>query len=131
LKILVDSSVWIDFLRGRHREEFAAAVKGYEVVTCLPIIQEVLQGIGDPTAFQIASVAFAELPLLEDPLTRRIFDDAIQLYREARRASITIRSSVDCLIAACALRHEAVVLHTDRDYTHLARVVPLKALRFG
>jgi predicted nucleic acid-binding protein len=131
LKILVDSSVWIDFLRGRHREEFAAAVKGHEVVTCLPIIQEVLQGIGDGTAFQIAAAAFAELPLLEDPLTRRIFDDAIQLYREARRASITIRSSVDCLIAACALRHEAVVLHTDRDYTHLARVVPLKALRFG
>jgi predicted nucleic acid-binding protein len=67
LKILVDSSVWIDFLRGRLQERFAKAVGGHEVVTFLPIIQEVLQGIDDPTAFKIAAAAFAELPVSRIP----------------------------------------------------------------
>jgi len=37
-----------------------------------------------------------------------------------------VRSSVDCLIAASALRHDVGVLHSDRDYTGLARVSPLR-----
>jgi len=124
--ILVDTSAWIEVLRGRARERFAAAVAGEEIVTCLPVMQEVLQGIDDQAAFHVATAAFADIRLLESPLTRVVFDDAIQLYREARRSSITIRSGVDCLIAVCALRHGATVLHKDRDFTHLARVTPLR-----
>ena len=45
----------------------------------------------------------------------------------ARRAGITVRSGVDCLIAACAIRHNASVLHRDRDYTALSRISPLRA----
>ncbi|MCE9581620.1 MAG: PIN domain-containing protein [Planctomycetes bacterium] len=44
----------------------------------------------------------------------------------ARRQGVTVRSSVDCLIAACALRHQLTVLHRDRDFHRLAKVSPLR-----
>ena len=127
--ILVDTSAWIEVLRGRSGARYAEAVAGDEVVTCLPVIQEVLQGIDDDRAFHVAVAAFAEIPILENPLTRSLFDEAVQLYRDARRAAITVRSSVDCLIAVCALRNGATVLHVDRDFTHLARITGLKVRR--
>ena len=49
------------------------------------------------------------------------------LYRAGRRSGLTIRSSVDCLIAACALRHGLTVLHHDRDFELLRQVAPLDA----
>jgi len=127
--ILVDTSAWIEVLRRRGRARYEAAVAGDEVVTCLPIMQGVLQGIDDERAFQLASAAFAGIRILENPLTREVFEDAVKLYREARRSAMTIRSSVDCLIAACAVRNGATVLHVDRDFTHLARISDLRAQR--
>jgi hypothetical protein len=127
--ILVDSSAWIEVLRGRRRDELTRATAGDEVVTCLPVMQEVLQGIDDDAAYHLAAAAFADIPILEDPLTREVFDAAIQLYRTARRSAVTVRSSVDCLIAVCAMRNDAVVLHVDRNFTHLARIAALRARR--
>jgi len=127
--ILVDTSAWIEVLKGRAGSRYRDAVADEEVVTCLPVMQEVLQGIDDERAFHLASAAFADIPMLENPLTRGIFDDAVQLYREARRGAITVRSGVDCVIAVCAMRHDATILHVDRDFTHLARISPLRARR--
>lgn len=96
-----------------------------EVATCLPVIQEVLQGFDDERAFRIAREAMYALPCVEAPLGHLVFDDAVDLYRRARRAGFTVRSSTDCLIAACALRHGLTVVHCDRDYPNLARIAPL------
>jgi predicted nucleic acid-binding protein len=63
--------------------------------------------------------------LVDTPLEREVFESAVGFYRSARRAGVTIRSSVDCLIAASALRHDLTILHHDRDYPQLARVAPL------
>jgi hypothetical protein len=51
--------------------------------------------------------------------------EAVTLDRAGRRTGLTIRSSVDCLIAACALRHGLTMLHHDRDFDVLARVSAL------
>ncbi|MGH2769151.1 MAG: PIN domain-containing protein [Actinomycetota bacterium] len=48
------------------------------------------------------------------------------MYRGARHAGVTVRSSVDCLIAACALRHDLTILHHDRDFDALARISRLQ-----
>jgi hypothetical protein len=125
--ILVDTSAWIEVLRGRKRAEFHTATANDEVVTCLPVIQEVLQGFDDENAYALAASAFREVRILEYPVTRDVFADAVRLFREARKRGVTVRSTVDCLIAACALRNEAIVLHIDRDYDHLARVSSLRA----
>jgi predicted nucleic acid-binding protein len=98
-----------------------------EVVTCLPVIQEVLQGFRDERPFQVARESLHALPIVESPLKRVVFDEAIDLYRRSRRAGVTVRSSVDCLIAACAVRHGLTVVHRGRDFGGLARVSPLQA----
>ena len=57
------------------------------------------------------------------------FLEAAELYRSAWRRRLTVRSSTDCLIAACALRHDMAVRHRDRDYGLLAEGSPLRVVR--
>jgi predicted nucleic acid-binding protein len=127
--ILVDSSVWISVLSKRPPFRIEDLIDVNEIVTCLPVIQEVLQGFDDDYHFEQARDWLYELPAIEDPLAREIFDEAIGIYRNARRKSITIRSSVDCPIAACAIRRGVPVLHRDRDFDLLAKIGPLQSLR--
>jgi predicted nucleic acid-binding protein len=119
--------VWIDIFRPGGQATLDKVADFDELVTCLPVVQEVLQGFRDEGAFRKARGAMAFMPTVEAPLTDEVYYEAIDLYRAARRAGITVRSGVDCLIAACALRHDLTVLHRDRDYTALARICPLDA----
>jgi len=68
-------------------------------------------------------------PIVESPMRSEVFEEAAQLYRMARRAGVTVRSGVDCLIVACAIRHGLPVLHHDRDFSLLAKVSPLEERR--
>ena len=124
--ILVDTSVWIEVFRARRSLDIEGTVDFDEVVTCLPVIQEVLQGFRDERAYRLAREARFSLPIVESPLGEDVFSDAVDLYRGARRSGLTVRSSVDCLIAACAIRHDLEVLHRDRDYPAIAEVSSLR-----
>ena len=124
--ILLDSSIWIASFQRRDPIDLDAMVDLDDVVTCLPVVQEVLQGFRDESAFRVAQVSMLSFPMVESPLAQTVFLDAVALYRTARRSGVTVRSSVDCLIAACALRHDLEVVHRDRDYPGLARVSPLR-----
>jgi len=123
---LVDTSVWIEVFRRTRPLDLTAIVPFEEVVTCLPVIQEVLQGFRDEYAYRIARDAMLALPVVESALGSDLTLEAVGLYRTARLRGMTIRSSVDCLIAACALRHDLEVLHRDRDFAAIARVSPLR-----
>jgi predicted nucleic acid-binding protein len=127
--LLVDTSVWIEVFRKPSRVRLDQVVDFDDVATCLPVIQEVLQGFRDERAYQTARKALFALPMVDSPLTPPVFDQAIDLYRAARRAGLTIRSGVDCLIAACAIRHSLTVLHHDRDFDLLAKVSALASRR--
>ncbi len=129
--VLVDTSVWIEVFRKSSALALDRIIDFDEVVTCLPVMQEVLQGFRDEGAYLIARDAMRALPIVESPLSVGVFDDAISVYRAARRAGVTVRSGVDCLIAACALRHNLEILHDDRDYDALARVAPLRVRRLA
>ena len=127
--VLVDTSVWIEIFRKRSRASLDELVEFDDVVTCLPVVQEVLQGFRDESAFLLARRAMQSLPAIESPLGADTFLHAADLYRAGRRAGLTIRSGVDCLIAACAIRHHVEVLHHDRDYDSLAKISPLRVRR--
>jgi predicted nucleic acid-binding protein len=126
--LLVDTSVWIEVFR-----KPAGSLSGMpgldEIVTCLPVVQEVLQGFRDERAFRTARESLLAFPVVESPLAEAVFIQAAELYRGARRAGLTVRSSTDCLVAACALRNDLTVLHVDRDYDALARVSALRVER--
>lgn len=127
--ILVDTSIWIEVFRKKSTFDLEAQLDLGDVVTCLPVIQEVLQGFRDESAFRKAHRAMFAFPVIEAPIGRAVFEEATRLYRAARRSGLTVRSSVDCLIAACALGHELEVVHRDRDYPALARVSALRQRR--
>ena len=125
--VLVDTSVWIEVFRKSPRIQLESQVDFDEIVTCLPVIQEVLQGFNAEPAFLRARESMLAFPIVEVPLGRDVWLEAVDLYRSGRRLGLTIRSSVDCLIAACAIRHQLEVLHRDRDFDAIARVSPLRA----
>jgi predicted nucleic acid-binding protein len=124
--VLVDTSAWIEVFRRPARLVIDQVVDFDDIVTCLPVVQEVLQGFTSDSAFRAARESMLALPMVEAPLRLDVYADAVELYRRARRAGITVRSGVDCLVAACALRHDLIVLHKDRDYTALARISTLR-----
>ncbi len=124
--ILVDTSIWIEVFRGRRPLDLEAILDFDDIVTCLPVIQEALEGFRDERAYRQARNAMLSLPLVEFPLGADVFSEAVDLFRGARRGGFTVRSSVDCLIAACAIRHDLEVLHRDRDFAAIARVSPLR-----
>lgn len=128
---LLDTSAWIKVFRKKSPFDLRSVGGLDEVATCLPVIQEVLQGFRDESAFRTAREAMLALPCVESPLPLERFDEGAALFRNARRAGLTVRSGVDCLIAACAIRHGLKVLHCDRDFAALARVSPLIERNIG
>jgi predicted nucleic acid-binding protein len=127
--ILVDTSVWIEVFRTRNPLDLEAIIDFDDIVTCLPVVQEVLQGFRDESAFLKARQAMFSMPIVENPLTSEVFDYAVDLYRDARSAGISIRSSVDCLIGACAIRNNLQLVHRDRDFDELAKITRLRSRR--
>jgi predicted nucleic acid-binding protein len=121
--LLVDSSVWVLVEHGRF--DLDAATTDENVVTCPAIALEVLRGARH---YDTARRVLLEAAMLDDPTPFERFEQAARLYRRCRDAGITIHSSIDCLVAATALTHNAVVFHDDRDYEHIRRVVPLRTV---
>jgi predicted nucleic acid-binding protein len=123
--ILVDTSVWIELLSGR----LGSRVSEHELlnfVTCGPVAQEVLQGLRDDPASEALREAFLALPVLSDPLPSASFWAAAEIYRLGRMKGYTIRSSVDCMIAAIAIDNGVPVWHKERDFEAIARFTSLR-----
>jgi predicted nucleic acid-binding protein len=124
--VLVDTSVWIDFLRGSSTRQTVALeelLQGDDVVGTAPIIlQEILQGADTPRRFESLRRKFSGLmcylPL--DPIDTHI--DAARLFCDCRKAGKTPRSSNDCLIARVAVEHDLLLLDDDRDFDAIAKV---------
>jgi predicted nucleic acid-binding protein len=130
--IVVDTTIWIDFLGAkgtafdRHLTELLetdAPIALIDIVYC-----EVLQGIRDEDAYQRARGSLRAHPILR-PRGLETFESAANLYRTARRRGFTVRRSVDCLIAATCLETGCELYHNDRDFDTLARVSDLTIYR--
>ena len=124
---LVDTSVWVDHLRGNRTPQvriLTELLAGEDVVGVAPIIlQEILQGADSNERFEKWRKYFAGLCCydLADPIESHVA--AARLYQSCRRAGRTLRSSNDCLIAQIAMENNLVLLHDDRDFDGIAAVV--------
>ena len=125
---LVDTSVWIDFLRGKATPRVRALrelLGGDQIVGVAPIIlQEVLQGADSEQRFERWRRYFTGLCCYapRDAVTTHV--EAARMYQSCRRAGKTPRSSSDCLIARIAIEHALVLLHDDRDFNVIAETIP-------
>jgi predicted nucleic acid-binding protein len=126
--MLVDSSVWIAYLRGDNLAEVAllseALEQGAPVWLAPPILQEVLQGADSPDRFTRWDRVLGELPMVIAPDTREAARSAAHLYARCRWAGVTPRSANDCLIATHAIHAGMPLLHRDRDFDLIAGVEP-------
>jgi predicted nucleic acid-binding protein len=126
--IVVDTSVWIDVLNERRTPQADRCVElienGEPVALTDIVITEILQGLRSEREARVMERHLRAFPVLrlnglED------FVLAADLYRAARRAGVTIRKTLDCLIAAPCVRTGAPLLHADADFDQLAKCTPL------
>lgn len=126
--IVIDTSAWVEFLRATGSDENLAVrrlVASGEVLVPDVVQMELLVGTkSEETADDLARflARFVALPS-SSPADH---EHAAALYRLVRRNGQTVRSVLDCLIAAMALRVDAPVLARDRDFTALAAVSDLR-----
>ena len=125
---LVDTSVWVDYLRGnvtRQVDALKELLAGDLIVGIAPIIlQEILQGADSDERFEKWRKYFSGLCCYSpaDPVASHVA--AARLYQDCRHAGKTPRSSNDCLIARIAIEHDVVLLQDDRDFAAIASVAP-------
>jgi predicted nucleic acid-binding protein len=127
VRLLVDSTVWIDFFRGRENvqtEKLAQSVRDRDdICLCGFILTEVLQGIRDEKEHRSVKEHFDNLVYLE--ANRSTFELGSAIYRELRGNGNTISNSMDCLIAAIVIQHGVCFLENDRDYQFIDQHYPL------
>jgi predicted nucleic acid-binding protein len=127
--IVVDTSVWIDVLGGRRTRKALRCVElieaGEPVALTDVIFTEVLQGLRSEDEAQLVGRHLRAFPVLR----LEGLDDfalAASLYRSARRKGVSIRNTLDCLIAAPCVRTRAPLLHADADFDRLASCSSLR-----
>jgi predicted nucleic acid-binding protein len=127
--IVVDTSVWIDVLAGRDTSQAIRCVElieaGEPVALTEVIFTEVLQGLRTEKEAELVERHLRAFPILRlEGLDD--FSLAAHLYRTARNEGVTIRKTLDCLIAAPCVRTGAPLLHADADFDRLASCTPLR-----
>lgn len=126
MSYLVDSSVWIDFLRSADTRPAARLAGVFErapenVIGCPPIRMELCLP-GDEMGRRRTLALYDRL---EDAgIEAEDFETAAEIYRAVRSSGHTVRSLIDCLVAAIAERCDATVAHADVDFDRIAAVRP-------
>jgi len=130
--IVVDTSAWGAFFNGDESpiaNRLAAALEAGEPVAIIPVIvTETLQGFKTEAGFRSALALLARLPLLDPSFDTHV--RAAKLYRSLRRKGVTIRGTIDCLIATACIDSNAGLLTLDKDFRLIAEHSALELVRF-
>ena len=125
---LVDTSVWISYLR---KENIPCTIYFKKILdhrlsfgmTSI-IYQEILQGARSNADFTLLSDYLGGQRFYHPKSLILTHQAAAEIYFKCRQQGITIRSTIDCLIAQIAIEHNLTLLHNDRDYTQIASIIP-------
>jgi predicted nucleic acid-binding protein len=131
--IVVDSSVWIDFLNGRRASHVATLQASFgkeEIIVGDLMLCEVLQGLdGEATARQVEALLrrFEIVPMAGDTIAVL----AARNFRSLRRRGITIRKTIDLLIGTWCIENRRPLLHNDGDFRPMAAHLGLVEVPVG
>jgi len=128
--ILIDTSVLIDFFKGNENKsarKFKTVLQQkipYGINSF--IYQEVLQGAKSEKEYDLIkkNLETQRFYYLKDPIDS--FARAARIYFDCRREGITVRSSIDCIIAQTAIENNLFLLHNDKDFDVMGKVISLK-----
>ena len=125
---LVDTSVWIDYIRGRgeaHVHFLGDLMSNPLAVSITSLIyMEILQGARDSTAFERLQNYFNGQRFVDFEQPANSHEAAARIYLDCRLHGVTVRSSIDCLIAQSAIESDLTLLHHDQDFRRIANVAP-------
>ena len=131
MMVLVDSTVWIDFFAARSSGHVVALenlIRNREdICACGIVLTEVLQGIRKDSEFKKTRDLFNNLLFL--PMPYPVFLEAAEIYRGLRCKGITIRKSMDCMIASVAIENDIPLLHNDKDFEAIEKHCGLKCYK--
>jgi predicted nucleic acid-binding protein len=116
--ILVDSSVWIDYFRGRQNSQtdrLDGLLGNQPVATGDLVLAEVLQGFGSARDFNQGKKLLTSLPIIE-LVGGNIAIQAAKNFRTLRSLGITVRKAIDTLIATSCIEKGLVLLYSDKDF---------------
>ncbi len=123
--ILVDTSVWIEFLKGtgsKYQSILHQLIADGEDIGVTGInVTEILQGIGPDKSYRAVKKDLANLQVFL-PEKKETFNKAAAIYRECRKKGKTLKGSISCLISAIAIKNNLALFHKDKDFDVIAEV---------
>ena len=128
--IIVDTTVWVDYLRGTrtsHADWLDSQLARERLGLTDLILCEVLQGITSTKQFEAVQEELLNFAVFETG-TVEIAVEAALNYRRLRAAGRTVRTTIDSLIATFCLLEGHSLLHNDRDYDPFEDVLELKVI---
>lgn len=128
--IFVDTSVWVDFFNGRDSLKISyliEAIQNERVAIGDLIYTEVLQGFWSDRAFKICCSLLDSLVMFE-MVGKNIALKSAENYRRLKKSGVTIRKTIDVLIATFCIENGHSLLHADRDFDLIAKHLPLMVL---
>lgn len=129
--ILIDASAFIEFLnRTGSRADILIEqlIRDDDGIALADLtLTEILQGIKNDREFREVKASLLTFPILSLKSPESCVA-AAELHRKCRKKGLTIRSTIDLLIAQIALEHHATLLHNDRDFDAIAQMCDLKVL---
>jgi predicted nucleic acid-binding protein len=126
--ILVDSSVWIDYFNGTvtpQTEKLDSLLGNEPLAIGDLILTEVLQGLTDEREFNQARRMLTSLAVIELG-GQKIAIQAAKNFRELRRRGVTVRKTIDTVIATRCIEGGYTLLHNDRDFDPIAKHLGLR-----
>lgn len=126
--MLVDSSVWVDFFNGTNTPEtdYLSLILGKEELFVGDlIVSEVLQGFRNQKDYVAAKKALLSFPVL-GMVGQEMAIRSANNYRRLKRKGITVRKTIDCLIATFCIETELPLLHSDSDFIPFVKHLNLR-----
>lgn len=129
--IVADTSVWIDYVRGieaPHTNLLHEALLQQRIITGDIIMVEFLQGFRNERDYRKAKQIMDSLEY-HDFLGKEIALKSAQNFRKLRRHGVTIRKTIDVIIATFCIENEFELIHNDRDFDSMEKVLGLKVCK--
>lgn len=126
--ILVDTSVWINYFSGIENEKVKFLTEALsskkEIFLTDIILTEILQGIKEDNKYKIVKNILLSLPFVHAK-NFETFIHASDIYRKCRANGITVRKTIDCLIAAVSIENNLEILTEDVDFYNISKVIDI------
>jgi len=129
--VVVDTSVWIDYVNGSITPQtnlLDIELENDRIITGDLIIVEFLQGFRDDTQYYKAKELMESLEYF-DFVGKDIVIKAAENFRKLRKNGITIRKTIDVLIATFCIENGFELIHDDRDFDQMEEILGLRVRR--